>query len=266
MRVGGGINFVVGKQGDGKTYYAVKRQILPTLLQRRYVVTNVQLGWMDRHKDFHAGEGWAEYVAYMARPFPWQRGARRAIVNNLRRYYLFVPDLEDAIRLRPPREHGREAAGRWVWDELHNDLGNRTWNAEGREELVHRFTHYRKNGWAAFLLTQHPENTDKSVRRVANNVVMLRNQKERTRLLGMRVTPWPLFLAMWYPALSVTNAEQVKGQPDRIERYFLGGVSRCYDSWASVASHEGDLEWDELPAAGFAPARGLPAAAPKALG
>jgi hypothetical protein len=214
MKVGGGLNFVTGPMGAGKSLYAT-RQIAAAVTQGRYVVTNVELlpGWSERI---------ARHVA------PWQRaGTRLELARRLRTYYVFETDLNEAVRYRlpPGRTEGR---GLFVWDEGHNDLNNRAWKDEGRQELLRWATQLRKLGFTGYLLTQHGDNTDAALRRVANFHVRLQNQREQTRLLGLRVSPWPLFLAYWYPTHIGQTGARIA--PVKIERYFLGWHRHLYDT------------------------------------
>ena len=46
-------------------------------------------------------------------------------------------------------------------------------------------------------------------------------------MLGMRVTPWPLFLAVWLPTNSPLTSAQ---KPMKVERYFLNWQRKLYDT------------------------------------
>jgi len=99
------------------------------------------------------------------------------------------------------------------------------------------------------LLSQHADNTDAALRRVCGFQVRLQDQKEQTRLLGLRVTPWPLFHAAWYP----TNIPLgTKAKPTKVERYFLGWHRHLYDTFGLyhglAPNEEGDAI--ELPVGG----------------
>lgn len=246
MKVGGGLNYVVGPMGSGKSLYGV-RKIVGYLLNGQYVVTNVEL----RPEAF-------DLIArrtVVGRPWAFRRRSR--IADRLRSYYVFETDLAAAIRYRVP---GRgEARALFVWDETHNDLNNRNWrerakahaNARGTDSLLEWATQLRKLGYVGFLLSQHHENTDAALRRVCSFVVRMQNQREQTRLLGVRVTPWPLFLAAWYP----TNVPLgTTSKPVKVERYFLGWHRRLYDTlglYHGLADLSGD-DVELLPAGGRA--------------
>jgi len=115
-----------------------------------------------------------------------------------------------------------------VWDETHNDLNNRNWRQEGRDEILKWGTQLRKIGFVGYLLSQHADNTDAALRRICNFQIRLQNQREQMRVFGMRVSPWPLFLAVWMP----THAPLVsRVEPVKVERYFLDWHRHLYDTW-----------------------------------
>lgn len=213
MKVGGGLNYVVGPMGAGKSLYGV-RSIVQAVSMERYAVTNIELL-----------PGWAARVARHYGPHR-SRASRSRIAAKLEGFYVYEPALFEAMRYRLPPGRG-EGRGVFVWDETHNDLNNRRWKDEGRDAILEWATQLRKLGFVGFLLSQHADNTDAALRRICSFVVRLQNQKEQTRMLGMKVTPWPLFLASWYP----TNVPLVsKVKPMQVERYFLTWHRHLYDT------------------------------------
>lgn len=212
MKTGGGLNYVVGPMGAGKTLYGV-RQALAHMTAGQYVVTNIEL-----RPDWSARS--AKHLLRFGSP------ARRArVAARLERLYIYEPTLADAMRYRLPGDG--EGRGLFVWDEGHNDLNNRSWKQDGRAEILEWATQLRKLGFVGFLLSQHADNTDAALRRVCNFVIRLQNQREQTRILGLRATPWPLFLAAWMP----TNTPLVsKVKPMKVERYFLSWHRHLYDT------------------------------------
>lgn len=216
MKVGGGLNYVTGPMGAGKTFYGVRRIVAYTMRQQ-YAVTNVRL-----HDD------WAERCARHFAKFT--TAAKRArVADQLRRYYIYEENLQEAMRYRVPGTgEGRAVV---VWDEGQNDLNNRNWRDEGRDEILRWGTQLRKLGFIGFLLSQHADNTDVALRRACNFVVRLQNQREQTRMLGIRVTPWPLFLACWYPAHLGLQGQQQRQNIVKVERYFLNWQRHLYDTW-----------------------------------
>lgn len=235
MKVGGGLNYVEGPMGAGKTLYAV-REIVGRLLRGQYVVTNVEL----RPDAF---DRIGRHVARTSR-----RKAQR-VADNCAAFYVFEKQLEEAIRYRPP---GRgEARASFVWDEGHNDLNNRNWKERqakyatksGTDGLLEWATQLRKLGYVGYLLSQHADNTDAALRRVCNYRVRLQNQREQTRLLGLRVTPLPLFLAYWYPTNIALAGARVPAT--KIERYFLGWHKHLYDTMGLYHGLDADAGGDE---------------------
>lgn len=216
MKVGGGLNYVTGPMGAGKTLFGV-RQITAALCAGQYVVTNVEL-----MPD--AFERIARHNAPVRARL--QGSYRDRFGRGLASYYVFEEDLSRAIRYRVPgRGEGRAIV---VWDEGHNDLNNRDWRQEGRAQILRWATQLRKLGFVGYLLSQHADNTDAALRRVCNFHVQLRNQREAHRVLGFRMTPWPLFLAYWFPAHLPGNA---RVEPVRVDRYLLSWHRKLYDTW-----------------------------------
>jgi hypothetical protein len=222
VRVGGGLNYVTGPMGAGKSLYGV-RAIVDALIGGRYAVTNIEL----------VPDAPERIAAHYSR---FSRRSRSSIADKVRRYYVYETDLAEAIRYRLP---GRgEARGLLMWDEGHNDLNNRSWRERrelfknertGGDVLLEWATQLRKLGFVGFLLSQHMDNTDAALRRVCNFAVRLQNQREQIRLLGMRATPWPLFLAYWYPGN--TGEKGARIPPVKIERYFLSWHRNLYDTF-----------------------------------
>jgi hypothetical protein len=227
MKIGGGLSYVTGPMGAGKSYYGV-RKIVESLTSGQYVITNIELR--------------PDAIEKIARKVTRGKSQTR-LIERMERQYLFTEELEEAMTYRLPGTG--EARGRFVWDEGHNDLNNRDWRENaGRADILKWGTQLRKLGFAGFLLSQHADNTDVALRRICNYHVRLQNQREQTRVLGMRITPWPLFLACWYP--SHTPIRMSKGgaiNPVKVERYFLGWHRHLYDTFGlfhGVANSEED--------------------------
>jgi hypothetical protein len=249
MKIAGGMSYIVGPMGSGKTLRAV-RGITKALCNHNYVVTNVPLK-----------EDWPYLIARHAAPFA-SRAKRQRIADKLQRFYLFAETLDDAqlILTQAGFPGTKEGRVKWYWDESHNDLNNRTWQGrsadeqkrakqrEERVDLLEVTTQFRKLGIEGYLLSQHTDNTDAQIRRTCNFVIRMQNQREQTRMLGIRVTPWPLFLAFWYPANVVIG----KTQPLQIERYFLSWHRHLYDTMSLYHGLKGSEQGRfELPPEGL---------------
>src|SRR5581483_891573 len=221
--------------GAGKSLFGV-RQGVEALSHGRYWITNQEL-LPDAFERMAAHYGRMSSRATRARMAAFYRG-----------HYVFETDLREATRYRLPGEG--EARGVFTWDEAHNDLNNRTYKEREQAQLEWA-TQLRKLGFVGFLLSQHHGNTDAQLRRIANGVVMLQNQREQTRLMGLRVTPWPLFLAHWYPTHVPGNKAAI--QPWRVDRYLLGWHRKLYDTmglYHGVADADDDERVIRLPAGG----------------
>jgi len=217
MKVGGGLNYVVGPMGAGKSLYGV-RKIVTYLLEGRYVVTNVEL----------REDAFERIVRRTVFARPWSFRKRQRMLDKLRSLYIFETDLAEAVRYRVPGTG--EARALFCWDETHNDLNNREWKKNSESGILTWGTQLRKLGFVGFLLAQHADNTDAALRRICNFQIRLQNQRENVRIAGMRLPFMPrLFLAAWYPAHLVGGGTRVTAY--RVDRYFLGYYGGLYDTW-----------------------------------
>ncbi|HEY8723498.1 MAG TPA: hypothetical protein VIL92_06515 [Gaiellaceae bacterium] len=224
MKVDGGLSIVVGPMGAGKTLFEVRSGVRH-MLHTGWWVTNVQL-----YDD--ALERIAHHVA------PTSRRNRRKILDKLEDRYRYTDDLQHALshavdrRMRKPGV----ALARLGWDESLSDLNAREWDGgrgkskDDRAELFERVPMLRKNGVAGYLLVQHEELIDKNARRICNWVIRLQNQRENTRIMGVRVKVLPpLFLAFWYQANSGDKRASV-ARAVATERYTLTWHRKLYDT------------------------------------
>ena len=134
MKVGGGLNYVTGPMGAGKSLYGVRR-ITEYLCAGRYVVTNVRL----------YDDAPERIAAHVLRTGVVRGEKRQRIADKLRALYVYEESLEAAMRYRVPGSG--EARALFVWDETHNDLNNRDWNKDGRKEILRWATQLRKLGF-----------------------------------------------------------------------------------------------------------------------
>jgi hypothetical protein len=182
------IFYICGKPGGGKSYLGVK-QIIAELSDpdsKRFIVTNIVLNcaeiaaWLHenvKHEvnlservrvldDAEAGEFWL-YEPH--REFQ----ARRTIQMKRRSYD--VPDFED-----------RAAQGTlYVIDEVHQYFGARDWQQTGTD-CTFFLTQHRKLQCDVIFITQHPEQTDKALRRLAQEYMSVRNLS-REPVLGFNL-------------------------------------------------------------------------------
>lgn len=231
FKVGGGLCYVTGPMGSGKSFYGV-RKISDALYNGQYVVTNVEL-----KED--AFRRMARHSSYFA------RGEKRdAIAEYLAGFYVFEQELATAIKYRPPGKG--ESRALFVWDEGHNDLNNRDWRDEGRRDILKWATQLRKLGFVGYLLSQHADNTDAALRRVCNWVIKMQNQREHHRAWrGMRMMGLPvLILAYFYPPNLAESRTKIP--PTHMERYVLDWRRKLYDSWAVFHGLDADGDSDSV--------------------
>src|SRR4051794_39882939 len=93
-------------------------------------------------------------------------------------------------------------------------------------------------GYIGVLISQHQDNTDAALRRVAGWRIRMTNQRERVRLLGLRVMPIPFFIASYFPANDPLTPQ---AKPQFYERFFLTWHKKLYDSHGIFAGLFDDL-------------------------
>ena len=250
----GGLNYVVGPMGSGKSMFGV-RTIIAALCRGQYVITNVRLL-----------PGWEKVVAKKN----FSKSRRERAERMLLGLYVYEPSLRTAMRYRVPcakcgedtrvcGHSGPYQEGRaiFVWDETHNDLNNRDYQGHGKESneralererrrLVIRWaTQLRKLGFIGYLLSQHHENTDAQLRRVCNHIIMLQNQRNRGGFGALLPRRLAMFLVFWYPAHLADGT--TKAPPVRFERYFLPWTAKLYDSWETFHGIDDGLDDETTP-------------------
>ena len=228
MQPGGGLVYITGPMGSGKSYKGL-RVIARAMMASKYVITNVVLREDFAHRlARHTPQCWV---------MPWTFKKRIALYKSL---YIYEEDLQEAIRYQP---HSGKKEGRavFVWDEAHNEVGNRTWMDQNRELMNKWVTQLRKLGYLGYVISQHADNTDAAWRRVANYEVRMRNQRELIRIMGIRVSPIPFFLAVW----GSTNTKKLNrsdAKPIHVERYFLGWEKKLYNTLGLFDNLTNELE------------------------
>jgi Zonular occludens toxin (Zot) len=241
VRVGGGLYYVTGPMGSGKSLFGVRRGV-DALFSGRYWVTNQAL-----YPD--AFERMARHVCRS----PWAKEKRSRLAKAFESYYVYETDINEARRYRTPGD--TEARALFTWDESHNDLSNRTYK-DRDQGILEWATQLRKLGFEGYLLSQHHMNTDAQLRRISNGVVMLENQREQHRIMGIRLKFLPpLFLAHWFPAHALGGVNgQGKTKSWRVERYLLSWHRKLYDTldlYHGVASDDDDGNAIRLPIGGW---------------
>lgn len=238
MRAGGGLHFIDGPQGHGKSFLAA-RIIGDSLISGRHVVSNITLR-----------PGWEKLVA-RHNPRNFGRRPKDSYADLADRYH-FTTDVNEAMKFqllchlcgREPFDCGHEqpeALAVFVWDEAHNDLNNRDWSGRGgtreaveedkqrRQRIILWATQLRKLGYEAYFVTQHWNNVDVGLRRVSGWRIRMRNQQKAVRPLGLQLLPFPFFVASYFHADMETN---IFSKPEMVGRYFLTWHKKLYQTRA----------------------------------
>jgi hypothetical protein len=226
--------YICGKPGGGKTYIGVKQicEELADPKSNRFIVTNIALKmpelaeWCHQHcqhevnlseririlDDVETGEFW---LYEPGREFQ----ARREI--KMRRRTMDVPDFEDRA----------ERGCLYVIDEVHVYFGARDWQATGGDATFFLSQH-RKLNCDVVMITQHPEQTDKALRRLAQEYMSVRNLL-REPILGFNLGT--LFGAFRY--VRTLNSPQ-SPNPAAFESGFVSlnpeEIGKLYDTTAGV--------------------------------
>jgi hypothetical protein len=219
MKLDGGLSYVVGPMGCGKSLFGVRRGV-EAMCAGHYWLTNQRL----YDHDDPQGDALERIARHVTRGAPHKR---KRVLERFKRLYRFETEFDQLVKYRI-KSVRREVLCCLTWDETHNDLNNRTYR-DRDQSIIEWASQLRKLRIAGFLLSQHHENTDAQLRRIFNWMIRLQNQREQTRILGARVTPWPLFLAYWYPGH--LGDVRAKVTPMKTERYFLSWHRNLYDTY-----------------------------------
>jgi len=186
------IFFIVGKPGGGKTYLGVHQicEELKDATRQRNIVTNISLNipalaeWVHKNCSHEVNlteririldeSQTAEFWKYEPH-VEWNKRKRFTTGqgNRIREYD--VPDFD-----------GRGAPGTlYVIDEVHVHFGAREWQQTGTD-CTWFLTQHRKLGCDVVFITQHPDQTDKALRRLAQEFMSVRNLS-REPVMGFRV-------------------------------------------------------------------------------
>lgn len=229
------IALVTGPLGSGKSYYSV-RAIGAALDAGKVVATNVELA-----------PDTPERVAKSNLTRRLTPGGVRRKADKVRRSLFVADDLDElfALRLRGSEE-GR---GLMVLDEAHGWMNSRNWSDGNRQSIIRFFSQSRKLGWDVLLITQDAEMIDKQVRRLFEYHVHLRNLA-KAKVLGVRVVPGNLFLAIW--TWHATGTQVVVKR----EAFRLGWPKNLYETRQlthGLADDDGDALWLPLEPGAIAP-------------
>ena len=225
------IFYICGKPGGGKSYVGVKQicEELADPKSDRFIVTNIALNmpnlaeWCHKHckhevnlqeririlDDAQCGEFWLYEPHYKFEK-------RRTL--DMGRRKMDVPDFEERAK----------RGCLYVIDEVHVYFGARDWQATGSDATFFLSQH-RKLQCDVILITQHPEQTDKALRRLAQEYMSMRNLA-REPVLGFR-------LGNFFRYVRTLNSPQ-SPNPAVFETGFVSlkpeEIGKLYDTTAGV--------------------------------
>lgn len=228
------IHYVTGPLGAGKSAFGT-RKMAQALLSGRVVATNIRFV-----------DGWEKKLLKHAHHYRFAgRRAKREFELEVAERYFWTTELPTLVSLRL---HGKgEGRGVRVIDEAHNELNNREWAENNQKAQLRKMTLARKRGWEDYILSQHKDNTDAALRRIASIEIRLLDWQQVTKLpfFGTKLLPFHLFLAQGYLVnfATVSNAQK----PLFRELYPLGWWASLYDTWEDFGIPEDDAEAIWLP-------------------
>jgi len=225
------INYVTGTLGAGKSMYAA-RIAARALLSGRVVATNMRFV-----------DGWEHLL--MNRAFFYKlaiRGRERKQAfwrEEVASRYAYVPEI---WTLLGARLYGKgEGRGIMILDEAHNEINNREWQAENQKESLRKLTLARKRGWHVYVISQHKDNTDAGVRRIATTEIKLINWRQvvKVPVIGQPLLPFHMFLAQTF---MVNQNAQVVSASKKVasEVFFRGWYAGLYDTFEDFDAGLGD--------------------------
>ena len=294
------IFYICGKPGGGKSYLGVRQIVeelgIPT--SDRYIVTNIELIFGDREmvEDAPLPWLWRNFGWLLRRlgKFPPEAAQIRTLKGlatychehfehevNLREririlddsesgeFWLYEPGRKFEKRKKikvgkherdvPDFEDRAERGCLYVIDECHNYFPAREWQLTGNDATFFLSQH-RKLNCDVILITQHPEQCDKALRRLAQEYMTVRNLS-REPFLGFNLASW----FGEFRFLRMLNSPQ-SGNPCVFDSGFVSlnteEIGALYDTMQGVgiagrvvAKRElrgRSLWWLVLPMAGFA--------------
>lgn len=176
---------ITGKKGNGKGLFAV-HMVLKYLKKGRRVAVNFDL-FLHNHNPY-----WK---------FP---------PGQLMRLPDFVT-AEDLMQLGRGQDGVVEDFNGAIFiDEASRNAGARSWNAEGREELLEWLIHSRKHGWDTWQIAQGSTQLDKVIRntQIEYHVQISRTDKWRLPLVGWLGKLRPSGEPFTFPRMNIATIRQ----------------------------------------------------------
>jgi hypothetical protein len=221
------LRFITGILGHGKSLYGA-RIIGRGLNSGRVVATNVKLQ-----------DGW-QYLVLKHNPFYLAGGSRykREAVREVSTRYFFEPNFAKLLGARI-KGYG-EGRGIRLFDEAHNRLNSRDFKEHDQNLMLRRLSLGRKRGWEDYIISQHKQNVDKQIRRIAHSEIQVVDfQKLLTiPVIGMQILPFHWFFIQEYKLEESAMGTEKLGRRIGFTFSRLGWWKDLYDTFE-------DFEFDD---------------------
>lgn len=196
------------------------RSIGRALLHGKVVICNIKLL-----------EGWEKTVLSHNPYYKFGSAAKKKeLKDDLYRRFIYEDDVDRIIRAKI---HGRgEGRGLMVLDEAHSNFNNRNWANEIQRDGLRQMAMARHRGWEVLVISQHKDNTDMAIRRIAANEIQMTNWQKLTRVpfLGTPMLPVPVFLALGF-RMNTTRGVVKSGKPFMRQLFTAGWFRNLYDTF-----------------------------------
>jgi hypothetical protein len=221
------LRFITGILGHGKSLYGA-RLIGRGLNSGRVIASNVRLQ-----------DGW-QYLVLKHNPFYLAGGRkyRREAVREVSTRYFYEPDF---ARLLGARVKGSgEGRGIRLFDEAHNRLNSRDFKEHDQNLMLRRLSLGRKRGWEDYIISQHKQNVDKQIRRIAHSEIQVVDlQKLLTvPVIGMEIIPFHFFYVQEFKLEESSMGTEKRGRRIGFSFSHLGWWKDLYDTFE-------DFEFDD---------------------
>jgi len=185
------IFFICGKPGGGKSYMGVSQicEELKDINAIRTIVTNIPLNlaelanWCHENVKFEVNIKERVRILDEAQTGEFWKFEPNRVWDKRKKFY--TGEGKNRREYDVPDFDGRGNPGTlYVIDEIHIHFGAREWQQTGTD-CTWFLTQHRKLGCDVIMITQHPDQTDKALRRLAQEFMTVRNLS-REPVLGFR--------------------------------------------------------------------------------
>jgi len=218
------IHFITGLPGGGKSYTAVRHVVRELLHGERFIVTNLPLKLPELAEYCHehgkdvvdvgervrllTEEETGEFWLYEG-PGRKHEGRRTVKQGNK---VLDVPDFSD--------RSGRGVL--YVLDEVHITFSARSWQSTG-EQVTYYLSQHRKVRDDVILISQHPDQVDKALRRLCQDFTYVTNFNN-SPVMGFRLGRYFRWSTTRFPKSPRDGQPQLEGGYFKMDTTGLGRV------------------------------------------